>query len=302
MVPTADRALLKLSTFMVFTQSAIVFTGALVRITGSGLGCSTWPECTPGSYTPTSDQPEAPLHAWIEFGNRLLTFILLINALALMFTILKSGRGELRKLGALQIVGILAQGVLGGVTVLTALNPATVAAHFLLSIILIAGALSLRQRAHGKSLIEITLIPLVSKLIWLHLLLTALVIFAGTIVTGSGPHAGDSAAERFNLDSRTMAWIHADLVIALLGVSIALLIAIRLGLAGVARQVLSGRIQIFLIIALAQGGIGYIQYFTKLPEALVAAHIIGSIAVWLSAWNLFISSNLGANLIARKGL
>lgn len=302
MAPSANRALLKLSTLMVFTQSAIVFTGALVRITGSGLGCSTWPECTPGSYTPTSDQPEAPLHAWIEFGNRLLTFILLINALALMFTILKSGRGELRKLGALQIVGILAQGVLGGVTVLTALNPATVAAHFLLSIILIAGALSLRQRAHGKSPIEITLIPLVSKLIWLHLLLTALVIFAGTIVTGSGPHAGDSAAERFNLDSRTMAWIHADLVIALLGVSIALLIAIRLGLAGVAHQVLSGRIQIFLIIALAQGGIGYIQYFTKLPEALVAAHIIGSIAVWLSAWNLFISSNLGANLIARKGL
>ena len=302
MAPTADRALLKLSTFMVFTQSAIVFTGALVRITGSGLGCSTWPECTPGSYTPTSDQPEAPLHAWIEFGNRLLTFILLINALALMFTILKSGRGELRKLGALQIVGILAQGVLGGITVLTALNPATVAAHFLLSIILIAGALSLRQRAHGKSPIEITLIPLVSKLIWLHLLLTALVIFAGTIVTGSGPHAGDSAAERFNLDSRTMAWLHADLVIALFGVSIALLIAIRLGLSGVARQVLSGRIQIFFIIALAQGGIGYIQYFTKLPEALVAAHIIGSIAVWLSAWNLFISSNLGANLIARKGL
>ena len=302
MAPLADKALLKLSTLMVFTQSAIVFTGALVRITGSGLGCSTWPECTPGSYTPTPDQPEAPLHAWIEFGNRLLTFVLLINALALMFTILKSGKRELRRLGALQILGILAQGVLGGITVLTALNPATVAAHFLLSIILIAGALSLRQRAHGKSPIEITLIPLVSKLIWLHLLLTALVIFAGTIVTGSGPHAGDSAAERFNLDSRTMAWIHADLVIALLGVSIALLIAIRLGLAGQARQVLSGRIQIFLIVALAQGGIGYIQYFTKLPEALVAAHIIGSIAVWLSAWNLFISSNLGANLIARKGL
>ena len=302
MAPLLDRALLKLSSFMVFTQSAIVLTGALVRITGSGLGCSTWPECTPGSYTPTPDQPEAPIHAWIEFGNRLLTFVLLINALALMFTILKSGKRELRRLGALQILGILAQGVLGGITVLTALNPATVAAHFLLSIILIAGALSLRQRAHGKSPIEITLIPLVTKLIWLHLLLTSLVLIAGTIVTGSGPHAGDSAAERFNLDSRTMAWIHADLVIALLGVSIALLIAIRLGLTGQARQVLSGRIQIFLIVALAQGGIGYIQYFTKLPEALVAAHIIGSIAVWLSAWNLFISSNLGANLIARKGL
>lgn len=302
MAPIADKALLKLSTLMVFTQSAIVFTGALVRITGSGLGCSTWPECTPGSYTPTPDQPEAPLHAWIEFGNRLLTFVLLINALALMFTILKSGKRELRRLGALQILGILAQGVLGGITVLTALNPATIAAHFLLSIILIAGALSLRQRAHGKSPIEITLIPLVTKLIWLHLLLTSLVLIAGTIVTGSGPHAGDSAAERFNLDSRTMAWIHADLVIALLGVSIALLIAIRLGLTGQARQVLSRRMQMFLIVALAQGGIGYIQYFTKLPGALVAAHIIGSIAVWLSAWYLFISSNLGANLIARKGL
>jgi len=300
--PTASRALLKLSSLMVFTQSAIVFTGALVRISGSGLGCSTWPECTPGSYTPTADQPEAPLHAWIEFGNRLLTFLLLLNALALMVAIFRSGRRELGRLGSLQIVGILTQGALGGITVLTALNPATVAAHFLLSIILIAGALSLRQRAHGKSPTEVTVIPMVSRLIWLHLALTSSVLIAGTIVTGSGPHAGDSVAERFNLESRTMAWIHADLVIALLGVSIALIIAIRLGLTGQAREILARRAQIFLIVALAQGGIGYIQYFTKLPEALVAAHVIGSLAVWLSAWNLFISSNLGANLIARKEL
>lgn len=302
MAPTASRALLKLSSLMVFTQSAIVFTGALVRISGSGLGCSTWPECTPGSYTPTADQPEAPLHAWIEFGNRLLTFLLLLNALALMVAIFRSGRRELGRLGSLQIVGILTQGALGGITVLTALNPATVAAHFLLSIILIAGALSLRQRAHGKSPTEVTVIPMVSRLIWLHLALTSSVLIAGTIVTGSGPHAGDSVAERFNLESRTMAWIHADLVIALLGVSIALIIAIRLGLTGQAREILARRAQIFLIVALAQGGIGYIQYFTKLPEALVAAHVIGSLAVWLSAWNLFISSNLGANLIARKEL
>jgi len=300
--PTASRALLKLSSLMVFTQSAIVFTGALVRISGSGLGCSTWPECTPGSYTPTADQPEAPLHAWIEFGNRLLTFLLLLNALALMVAIFRSGRRELGRLGSLQIVGILTQGALGGITVLTALNPATVAAHFLLSTILIAGALSLRQRAHGKSPTEVTVIPMVSRLIWLHLALTSSVLIAGTIVTGSGPHAGDSVAERFNLESRTMAWIHADLVIALLGVSIALIIAIRLGLTGQAREILARRAQIFLIVALAQGGIGYIQYFTKLPEALVAAHVIGSLAVWLSAWNLFISSNLGANLIARKEL
>jgi len=187
MAISASKALLRLSSLMVFTQSAIVVTGGAVRITGSGLGCSTWPECTPGSYTPTPDQPEAPLHAWIEFGNRLLTFVLLLNALALMFVIIKQGQRHLRKMGAFQIIGILAQGVLGGITVLTGLNPATVAAHFLLSIVLIAGALSLRQRVYQKTPTDFAPIPLVRKLMWAHLLLTIAVLVMGTIVTGSGP-------------------------------------------------------------------------------------------------------------------
>lgn len=293
-----ETALLKLSSLMVFTQSAIVVTGAAVRITGSGLGCSTWPECTPGSYTPTSQQPEAPIHAWIEFGNRLLTFVLLVNALTLMFVILKSGARHLRRLGALQIIGILAQGVLGGITVLTGLNPATVAAHFLLSIVLIAAALSLRQRAHLKTPTSITPIPLVRNLMGLHLALTIAVLFMGTIVTGSGPHAGDAAAARFNLDSKVMAWIHADLVIALLGVSVALITAIKLGESEVTRAQLSPLAQRFLIVALAQGAIGYIQYFTGLPELIVGAHLIGAVLVWLFAWNLAITGNL----VARKGV
>jgi len=290
-------ALWKLSSLMVFTQSAIVVTGGAVRITGSGLGCSTWPECTPGSYTPTPDQPEAPLHAWIEFGNRLLTFILLLNALALMAFILKSGARHLRRLGAFQIIGILAQGVLGGITVLTGLNPATVAAHFLLSIVLIAGALSLRQRAHAKTPTTIAPIPLVRNLMRAHLLLTIAVLFMGTIVTGSGPHAGDSTAERFNLDSKMMAWIHADLVIALLGVTVALVIAIKLGESEATRSRLGPLSRQFLIVALAQGAIGYVQYFTGLPELIVGAHLIGAILVWLFAWNLAITGNL----VARKG-
>ena len=290
-------ALGKLSSLMVFTQSAIVVTGGAVRITGSGLGCSTWPECTPGSYTPTPDQPEAPLHAWIEFGNRLLTFILLLNALALMAFILKSGARHLRRLGAFQIIGILAQGVLGGITVLTGLNPATVAAHFLLSIILIAGALSLRQRAHAKTPTTIAPIPLVRNLMRAHLLLTIAVLFMGTIVTGSGPHAGDSTAERFNLDSKMMAWIHADLVIALLGVTVALVIAIKLGESEATRSRLGPLSQQFLIVALAQGANGYVQYFTGLPELIVGAHLIGAILVWLFAWNLAITGNL----VAQKG-
>jgi len=283
---------------MVFTQSAIVVTGASVRITGSGLGCSTWPECTPGSYTPTPDQPEAPLHAWIEFGNRLLTFVLLLNALALMVTILRVGAKDLRRLGAFQILGILAQGVLGGITVLTGLNPATVAAHFLLSIVLIAGALSLRQRAHGKTPTTIRTISLVHNLARVHLLLTVAVLFMGTIVTGSGPHAGDTTAERFNLDSKMMAWIHADLVIALIGITIALLIAIRLGESETTKLALGRLTQRFLLVALAQGAIGYVQYFTGLPELIVGAHVIGAVLVWLFAWNMAITGNL----FARKGV
>ncbi len=277
---------------MVFTQSAIVVTGASVRITGSGLGCSTWPECTPGSFTPTPEQPESPLHAWIEFGNRLLTFVLLINALLLFIAILRNRRRELRKLGAIQLAGILAQGVLGGITVLTGLNPATVAAHFLLSIVLIAAALSLRQRAHGKTPTDIKLTPLTRRLARVTLTLTALVIFAGTIVTGSGPHAGDDLAERFNLDPRTMSWIHADLVIALVGVSVALLIATRLGESEATRNTWGVSLRNFLLICLAQGLIGYTQYFTGLPELLVGFHILGSVLVWLTIWNLIIKGNV----------
>lgn len=290
--PTIKPALRRLSNLMVFTQSAIVVTGGAVRITGSGLGCSTWPECTPGSYTPTPDQPESAFHAWIEFGNRLLTFVLLLNALALMFVILRGGHRSLRKMGAFQIVGILAQGVLGGITVLTGLNPATVAAHFLLSIVLIAGALSLRQRVHGITPSYISPIPLVKKLLALHLFLTIAVLFVGTIVTGSGPHAGDTTAERFNLDAKMMSWIHADLVIALIGVTIALVIAIKLGESPESKSVLAARAQKFLLIALAQGAIGYVQYFTGLPEILVGAHLVGAVLVWIAAWNLTITGNL----------
>lgn len=282
---------------MVFTQSAIVVTGASVRLTGSGLGCSTWPECTPGSYTPTPDQPEAPLHAWIEFGNRLLTFVLFINALLLMLAILKNGNSKEVKsrwilLGAIQIIGILAQGVLGGITVLTGLNPATVAAHFLLSILLIAAALSLRQRIHGRVPTSHLLKPLSKRLARLHLIFTILVIAAGTIVTGSGPHAGDSAAERFNLDARTMSWIHADLVIALLGITLALLIALNLSEVPETKAEMGRSVQLFLVVSLAQGALGYIQYFTGLPELIVGFHIFGAIIVWLSAWNIAIKGNV----------
>ncbi len=277
---------------LVFMQMAIVVTGGAVRITGSGLGCPTWPECTPGSYTPVPNQAEGQVHAWIEFGNRLLTFVLLLGALIALVIALRVSKhavtkNRIRLLAALQLIGILGQGVLGGITVLTDLHPIPVASHFLLSVFLIAGAISLRyeivgivrQKADG---IVATLMPV---LIWL----TLFVIVAGTIVTGSGPHAGDENAKRFGFSPRVVSWLHADLVIALVVLTLILWLITRVSQNTVIHRYLS----IFLLISLSQGLIGYVQYFTGLPEILVAAHLLGATLVWASAWSLIKVSQSG---------
>jgi cytochrome c oxidase assembly protein subunit 15 len=277
---------------LVFLQSALIVTGGSVRLTGSGLGCPTWPECTPGSYVPVANQAEGQLHAWIEFGNRLLTFVLLICALAVVTFSVRvaknaANKERVRSLAALQILGIFGQGMLGGVTVLTDLHPLTVAAHYLLSILLIAGAISLRYELIGTPVEKTT--SLISFLMPIFVWLTFLVLVAGTIVTGSGPHAGDEKAQRFGFDPQVVSWLHADLVIALIVLAVMLLlIAHQSGMSLLVR-----RIGIFLLIAFSQGVIGYIQYFTGLPEALVAAHLIGSTLVWGSVWSIAKISNSG---------
>lgn len=275
----------KLLSLLVFLQAALIVTGGSVRLTGSGLGCPTWPECTPGSYTPIPNQAEGQLHAWIEFGNRLLTFVLFFCALAVVIIAIRKSKiaenkQRIRSLAGLQVLGILGQGILGGITVLTDLHPLTVASHYMLSIFLIAGAISLRYELIGKKTQEAEgvikfFIPI---LVWL----TLLVLIAGTVVTGSGPHAGDEKAERFGFDPRTVSWIHADLVIALIVATLILLIVAR----QMGSKEIGKRLAVFLIIILAQGLIGYIQYFTGLPEALVAAHLIGSTLVWGWVWSL----------------
>lgn len=280
----------RLSTLNLFLQSLIVVTGGVVRLTGSGLGCSTWPECTPGSYAPTPNQPESSIHKWVEFSNRLLTFLLFIVALILVAAIIRSGARQLRFLGATQILGILAQAILGGITVLTGLNPVSVAAHFLLSILIIAAALTLRQSIYEIASTTPTLLS--RKLLKAHLTLSALVIVMGTIVTGSGPHAGDTTAVRFNFDARTISWLHADLVLLLIGLTFALYISVRSGEAKEVQKILKPRIRTFLFVALAQGGIGYLQYFTGLPEAIVALHLCGAVLVWLTAWNIALAGKV----------
>lgn len=268
---------------LLFLQSALVLTGGAVRLTGSGLGCPTWPECTPGSYTPVPYQAEGQLHAWIEFGNRLLTFALLISALVAVIYILKSGRKDLRSLAAGQVLGIIGQGVLGGITVLTDLHPLPVACHLLLSMLLIAGATSLYSRRHTPQVKVPAPTKAVSVISQLHLVVAFIVLILGTLVTGSGPHAGDEKAQRFGFDIRTVAILHADAVIFLVGITIALLVA-----ASVAQSTKKA-IYIFFVITLAQGAIGYTQYLTGIPEALVAAHLAGATIFWIATWRIRLS-------------
>lgn len=265
---------------LLFLQAGLILTGGAVRLTGSGLGCPTWPECTPGSYTPVPNQAEGALHAWIEFGNRLLTFGLVAISLIVLAHVLITKRRDLRWLAAGQLIGILGQGVLGGITVLTDLHPLPVAGHLLLSIILVAAAFSLYDRREvpvEKIKQSDKLISLLSKS---HIALTFIVIVLGTLVTGSGPHAGDAQARRFGFDIRTVAILHADAVIALFGLTLALAVALR------TNKVILKKIYIFTFIALAQGAIGYIQYFTGIPEILVAAHLLGATLVWIAAWRI----------------
>jgi len=268
---------------LLFLQSALVLTGGAVRLTGSGLGCPTWPECTPGSYTPVPYQAEGQLHAWIEFGNRLLTFALLISALVAVIYVLKSGRKDLRSLAAGQVLGIIGQGVLGGITVLTDLHPLPVAGHLLLSMFLIAGATSIYSRRHAPQVKVAAPTKTVSVISQLHLAVAFIVLILGTLVTGSGPHAGDEKAQRFGFDIRTVEILHADAVIFLVGITIALLVA-----ASVAQSTKKA-IYIFFVVTLAQGAIGYTQYLTGIPEALVAAHLAGATIFWIAAWRIRLS-------------
>ena len=267
------------STYLLVTlQGLLIVTGGAVRLSGSGLGCPTWPECTDGSITPVHNQLEGPLHSWIEFGNRLLTFLLFFAAIATLALVIKAGRSDLRLLALSQIGGIFAQGILGGITVLTDLNPLAVASHFLLSIALLAAAITLNVRAtrHVRHTAK------VSPITRFHVTLTLLVIVVGTLVTGTGPHAGDAQAPRLHLNLPLIAKFH--------GVLVALLIVLTSYLYTKSTNTeMKKWLSLFLIIATAQGALGVIQYLQGVPQLLVALHLVGATLTWLAAWRIFLS-------------
>lgn len=279
----ANRLLPTLTGLLLFLQSALVVTGGAVRVTGSGLGCPTWPECTPGSYLPVEGQAEGALHAWIEFGNRLLTFALLFAALATFIAVFRSRRRDLRFLAITQILGILGQGVLGGITVLTDLNPLTVASHFILSIFLIAAATSLHSRRHHAQVRTSSTQVRISRISSLHVSLAFIAITIGTLVTGTGPHAGDLDAPRLDFVITTIVRFHSAAVWLLMICTVIFYFSANL------RFETKRWLQIFFFLALLQGGFGYLQYFLGVPEGLVVMHLIGSVLVWIAAWRIRLS-------------
>jgi heme a synthase len=256
---------------------ALIVTGAAVRLTDSGLGCPTWPKCTDASYTTTR---EMGVHGAIEFGNRLLTFVLVLLAVACVIAawLERPRRRSTVRLAVAVFLGVPAQGVVGGLTVLTDLNPWVVGLHFLVSIALIAFAYALWRRTAEGDGEPVRLVPPALRLLARLTAAASLTVIAmGVVVTGSGPHAGDEDAKRNGLDPGAVAQAHADVVFLLVGLTVGLVFALRA--VNAPRTAVRAAV-VLLAIELAQGLIGFVQYFTHLPVILVAAHMLGAGLVW----------------------
>jgi cytochrome c oxidase assembly protein subunit 15 len=261
----------------------LIVTGGAVRLTGSGLGCPTWPKCTEASYRTTEAMG---VHGAIEFGNRMLNFVLVAVALGCVIEAIRQ-RPRRRSLIALSIgvIGYIpVQIVLGGITVLTKLNPWAVGLHFLASIGLIAVAYALWRRTAEGDRAPRPLVPApLRQLGALTAIAGAAVIAVGVVVTGSGPHAGDEHAKRTGLDPAAVSQAHADLVFLLVGLTVALVLALRATQAPAAAVRAAA---VLLAIELGQGVIGFVQYFTHLPIVLVGVHLLGAALVWVGILNV----------------
>ena len=252
-------------------NAVLVVTGGAVRLTGSGLGCPTWPRCTEQSFTPHG---ALDVHSAIEFGNRLLTFVLVAVAVATFVAAWQTGRHELRRIALVLALGIPAQAIIGGVTVLTDLNPWIVSFHLLLSLAIIGLSVLFIHRI-DPPVPHVATGPLVT-LAWVTFAAGWVVLYVGTVVTGSGPHAGDVDSPRNGLDPLQVSQLHADVVFLFVGLTVGLLFALRAaGATATARRAATT----LLALELAQGAIGFVQYFTDLPILLVGFHLLGAAVI-----------------------
>lgn len=244
---------------------AIVVTGAAVRLTGSGLGCPTWPKCSEDSYT---THGELGIHGAIEFGNRLMTFLLAAIAIACFLAAVGARHKPAIRWSFLIGLGIPAQALIGGVTVLTQLNPWVVSFHFLASMLIIMFCIALLDelRSPDREMAP----PLPRALAFATFGIGWVVLYLGTVLTGAGPHAGDTDARRIDLDTAVMSQVHAISVYVLVAVTAALLVvAVRSGMKWLAFVTTA-----VLTLEVLQGILGWVQHFMGLPILLVALHML----------------------------
>lgn len=266
--PVHGLLLARVTLINLVAQVSIVVTGGAVRLTGSGLGCPTFPTCTDEDFFPT---PELAVNGVIEFANRTLTGVVVLIAILTLYAVWRSGRRDLLPTAIGVLLGIPAQALLGGLTVLTGLNPWTVALHFLVSMVLISVATRLYLRCRAPSAPRLQLPRPIRLLIMLIAADLGVALILGTVTTGSGPHSGDPEAGRTGLDVALMSRIHAESVYLLIGLTIVLVVLTRQGPAPVHRAACW-----VLGAELVQGALGITQYFTNLPALLVGAHMLGA--------------------------
>jgi cytochrome c oxidase assembly protein subunit 15 len=295
------RTLRRAALSAVVMSVVIIVTGGAVRLTGSGLGCDTWPKCTDDSLFAT---PEQGIHGAIEFGNRMLTYVL---SAAVGWTIIaaratKPARRGLSRLAWSQFWIVASNAVLGGITVWAGLNPWTVAGHFLVATGLLTVTTLTWQRAREGDGAHRPRVPRpVRKLSWAIVATTAVLIVLGTSVTGSGKHAGDSSdVPRMPWDWVDAAHLHAAAAWVVCALAVAMWLVLRVV---DAPDDTRARARDLLIVLLAQGAIGYVQYLSQVPELLVGAHMLGSALMWIAVVRLALSlrerPGTGAGIPAR---
>jgi cytochrome c oxidase assembly protein subunit 15 len=264
----------RITVFALLALATIVVSGAAVRLTGSGLGCSDWPTCEQDQFI-----AEFEFHPMVEFVNRLFTGIVsLAVALAVLGSLRRTPyRRDLVNWSWGLVAGVVVQILLGAVTVRLELTPATVMAHFLVSMVLVWNAVVLVERADPDPDPRARPDLILRRLIQALTTLTAVVLVSGTVVTGAGPHGGDDRADRINVTLQSVARIHSILVLTL--IALALVVAWRI-------RTQDGPMRTRLTWALgamvAQAAVGYTQYFTGVPAAVVAVHVLGSLVVWVT--------------------
>ncbi|MFJ3901833.1 heme A synthase [Streptomyces sp. NPDC090025] len=283
----SPRILRRAALSAVVMSVVIIVTGGAVRLTGSGLGCDTWPKCTDDSLIVTAEQG---FHGAIEFGNRMLTYVL---SAAVGWAIIaarstKPRRRSLTRLGWAQFWIVMSNAVLGGITVWMGLNPWTVAGHFLAAnSLLTVAVITWHRTGEGDGTPKPRVPKPVRKLGWAITLVSAVLIVLGTTVTGSGKHAGDSSdVPRMPWDWTDAAHVHAVAAWALCALALAMWLVLRMV---DAPDDTRDRARDLLVVLLLQGAIGYVQYLTNVPEALVAVHMLGSSLMWIAVLRLALS-------------